>query len=193
MYGLTGMDNVGEMTRGSPSASTSASTSTSTSASPVKTPGTDDVLGPSSCSGCFDGTESTGSKAAVQQLQVLLVGLGLLEAGSTSGYYGNDTYAAVVEFQKRAYPSDPSQWDGRAGDGTKKAIETAYDTLKKQAQAQASPGSTALVPTAAPTQEQITNAIQDSVKIYNKPWFWPAIVGSSVASIGLFLWWRSKK
>jgi hypothetical protein len=47
--------------------------------------------------------------------------------------------------------------------------------------------------TPAPTQEQITDAIQDAVKIYNKPWFWPTIVGGSVASIGLFLWWRSKQ
>ena len=139
-----------------------------------QSPAADDVLGPSSCAGCFDGSESAGAQVAVQELQILLVGLGLLVAeASTTGFYGSDTYSAVRKFQMRAYPTDESQWDGRVGKSTKAAIQAAYSKLREMTGG-ARPG-TAVDPGA-------------ETKIYDQPWFWPAVVVGSLATVGVIVW-----
>jgi peptidoglycan hydrolase-like protein with peptidoglycan-binding domain len=154
-----------------------------------QSPGVSDILGPSSCAGCFNGTESAGAQASVQELQVLLVGLGLLQASaSTTGFYGNDTYQAVLSFQKQAHPGTSSEWDGRVGKTTRASIKTAYDTLNRMRAAENGSAPAGSSPAPALT----TAAIQaGGDKIYDKPWFWPAILSTAVVAGGL-IYWRTR-
>ena len=39
-------------------------------------------------------------------------------ANEPDGKFGQETYTQVIAFQKRAFPNDPSQWDGRVGKNT---------------------------------------------------------------------------
>ena len=34
------------------------------------------------------------------------------------GIFGNDTYSAVIKFQKKAFPNEPKEWDGIIGTKT---------------------------------------------------------------------------
>jgi hypothetical protein len=39
------------------------------------------------------------------------------------GQFGHETYTQVIEFQKKAFPTDPSEWDGRVGQNTLRALD----------------------------------------------------------------------
>ena len=60
---------------------------------------------------------------AVQRIQRALVALDHKlprsfpkgESGDPDGRYGTETMNAVIAFQKKAFPKDPRQWDGRVG------------------------------------------------------------------------------
>lgn len=60
---------------------------------------------------------------AVQRIQRALAELGYPLPNSfphgqneaPDGIFGEETYVQVQSFQKRAFPSDPQQWDGRVG------------------------------------------------------------------------------
>jgi peptidoglycan hydrolase-like protein with peptidoglycan-binding domain len=68
---------------------------------------------------------------AVRRIQKALVALGLplplsFPQGFLSepdGKFGLETYNAVIAFQKKVFPSDPSQWDGRVGKNTLSQME----------------------------------------------------------------------
>jgi peptidoglycan hydrolase-like protein with peptidoglycan-binding domain len=63
---------------------------------------------------------------AVTRIQKALAALGFSlplsfpsgPVGEPDGKYGDETYRAVVAFQKRQFPDDPGQWDGRCGRNT---------------------------------------------------------------------------
>ena len=63
---------------------------------------------------------------AVQRIQRALVALGFRLPRSfingptqpPDGKYGQETFQAVVQFQKREFPARPGEWDGRAGKNT---------------------------------------------------------------------------
>lgn len=63
---------------------------------------------------------------AVQRIQKALVALGFSmtisfpfgPASEPDGKFGPETYHTVLAFQKREFPQDPSQWDGRVGKNT---------------------------------------------------------------------------
>ncbi len=63
---------------------------------------------------------------AVMRIQKALVALGFKLPKSfpkgpeedPDGKYGKETFDAVVAFQKREFPTDPKQWDGRVGQFT---------------------------------------------------------------------------
>jgi len=61
---------------------------------------------------------------AVRRIQKALVALGFSmplsfsSSGNPDGKFGSETYSTVVSFQKRQFPQDPSQRDGRVGKNT---------------------------------------------------------------------------
>jgi peptidoglycan hydrolase-like protein with peptidoglycan-binding domain len=63
---------------------------------------------------------------AVRRIQKALVALGFSMplsfpsglASEPDGKFGTETYHAVLAFQKREFPQDPNQWDGRVGKNT---------------------------------------------------------------------------
>jgi hypothetical protein len=63
---------------------------------------------------------------AVQRIQRALVTLGQPlpisfpngPANDPDGIFGDETYRAVLTFQKKVFPSEPEQWDGRVGKNT---------------------------------------------------------------------------
>uniref|UniRef100_UPI003593EFCB peptidoglycan-binding domain-containing protein n=1 Tax=Desulfococcus sp. TaxID=2025834 RepID=UPI003593EFCB len=63
---------------------------------------------------------------AVRRIQKALVALGFPLPLSfpngpnpdPDGKYGQETFTAVIAFQRKAFPTDPSQWDGRVGKNT---------------------------------------------------------------------------
>lgn len=60
---------------------------------------------------------------AVRRIQTALVELGFnlpfsFMSGTADGKFGDETYRAVLEFQRAVFPKDPSQWDGRVGKNT---------------------------------------------------------------------------
>lgn len=70
--------------------------------------------------------EGEPDHAAVRRLQKALVALGYplprsFPGGATAepdGLYGGETAGAVLQFQRKAFPGSPSEWDGRAGPKT---------------------------------------------------------------------------
>jgi putative peptidoglycan binding protein len=68
---------------------------------------------------------------AVRRIQRALVALGhplpkSFPDGATKdpdGKYGQETYEAVIAFQKRVFPGKPDQWDGRVGKNTLKNMD----------------------------------------------------------------------
>jgi len=60
---------------------------------------------------------------AVKRIQKGLVALGFRMPlsfpngpnGEPDGIFGNETYQTVVAFQRREFPKEPGQWDGRVG------------------------------------------------------------------------------
>lgn len=90
----------------------------------------------SSTSGSTDTPVTTGnlrkgSKGArVKELQENLIKLGIScgKCGA-DGDFGNATRDAVIEFQKRAFPDQKSEWDGIVGPKTQAAIEKALKEL----------------------------------------------------------------
>ncbi len=68
----------------------------------------------------------TDEPEAVRRIQKALVALGFsmpisLPSGPTNepdGKYGDETYRTVLSFQRREFPQDPGQWDGRCGKNT---------------------------------------------------------------------------
>jgi peptidoglycan hydrolase-like protein with peptidoglycan-binding domain len=68
---------------------------------------------------------------AVRRIQKALVALGLplplsFPRGPSSepdGKFGLETYNAVIAFQKKVFPNDPGQWDGRVGKNTLNQME----------------------------------------------------------------------
>lgn len=127
-----------------------------------------DVFGPTSCGLCISGNEDTVAQEAVRDIQIMLAGMGLLSTEtSATGFYGNDTYQAVLTFQQRAHPNDSGEWDGRVGQGTYDAILRAYETMNAMRAA----GD----PQASDPEAALDTAIQRSTPITQRPWFWPAI------------------
>jgi peptidoglycan hydrolase-like protein with peptidoglycan-binding domain len=63
---------------------------------------------------------------AVRRIQKALAALGFSmprsfpagPAGEPDGKYGNETYQTVISFQRREFPKEPGQWDGRCGKNT---------------------------------------------------------------------------
>lgn len=63
---------------------------------------------------------------AVKRIQKGLVALGFRMPlsftngpnGEPDGIFGNETYQTVVAFQRREFPKEPGQWDGRVGQFT---------------------------------------------------------------------------
>lgn len=63
---------------------------------------------------------------AVRRIQKALVELGFSmpvsfpkgPAGEPDGEFGPETYRTVLAFQRREFPKDPGQWDGRVGKNT---------------------------------------------------------------------------
>ena len=63
---------------------------------------------------------------AIKRIQKALLGLGFPLPGSfpsgptgePDGQFGPETHRAVLAFQKREFPRDPNQWDGRVGKNT---------------------------------------------------------------------------
>jgi peptidoglycan hydrolase-like protein with peptidoglycan-binding domain len=63
---------------------------------------------------------------AVRRIQKALAALGFsmpisFPSGPTNepdGKFGNETYQTVLSFQRREFPQDPGQWDGRCGKNT---------------------------------------------------------------------------
>ncbi len=61
--------------------------------------------------------------AAVAAIQRALVDLGYplpnsFAKGDADGIYGQETFQAVYNFQKREFPDTPGEWDGRCGPRT---------------------------------------------------------------------------
>jgi peptidoglycan hydrolase-like protein with peptidoglycan-binding domain len=60
---------------------------------------------------------------AVKRIQKGLVALGFRmtisfpngPAGEPDGIFGHETYQTVIAFQRREFPKEPGQWDGRVG------------------------------------------------------------------------------
>lgn len=60
---------------------------------------------------------------AVSRIQRALKEIGYLmpvsfSTGEADGEFGAETFNAVLDFQRHAFPDDPSQWDGRVGRNT---------------------------------------------------------------------------
>jgi hypothetical protein len=60
---------------------------------------------------------------AVKKIQRALVELGhplpvSFSSGEPDGIFGNETFNAVIAFQKKAFPGQWAEWDGRAGQKT---------------------------------------------------------------------------
>jgi hypothetical protein len=63
---------------------------------------------------------------AVKRIQKALVALGLPMPisfpdgpdGEPDGIFGHETYRTVLAFQRREFPKEPNQWDGRVGRNT---------------------------------------------------------------------------
>ena len=63
---------------------------------------------------------------AVGRIQKGLVALGFSmprsfpagAAGEPDGKFGDETFQTVLAFQKKAFPNEPGQWDGRCGRNT---------------------------------------------------------------------------
>jgi hypothetical protein len=63
---------------------------------------------------------------AVKRIQKGLVALGFPmplsfpngPSGEPDGIFGNETYQTVVALQRREFPKEPGQWDGRVGQFT---------------------------------------------------------------------------
>ena len=75
---------------------------------------------------------------AVQRIQRALVEVGYSlpksfpngPEGDPDGKFGDETYGQVQAFQKRAFPSDPQQWDGRVGQLTLAALDALLPEAK---------------------------------------------------------------
>jgi peptidoglycan hydrolase-like protein with peptidoglycan-binding domain len=63
---------------------------------------------------------------AVRRIQKALAALGFSlplsfpagQASEPDGKFGNETYQAVLAFQRREFSKEPGQWDGRCGKNT---------------------------------------------------------------------------
>jgi hypothetical protein len=63
---------------------------------------------------------------AVRRIQKALVAVGLPlprsfpagQAGEPDGKFGDETFNAVLSFQRREFPREAGQWDGRCGKNT---------------------------------------------------------------------------
>jgi peptidoglycan hydrolase-like protein with peptidoglycan-binding domain len=63
---------------------------------------------------------------AVRRIQKALAALGFAmprsfpsgPANEPDGKFGDETYQTVLSFQRREFPQDPGQWDGRCGKNT---------------------------------------------------------------------------
>ena len=67
---------------------------------------------------------------AVQRIQTALKELGYpmplsFKRGRPDGKFGDESYRAVLSFQRSAFPSDPLQWDGRVGRNTLAQLDDA--------------------------------------------------------------------
>ncbi len=71
--------------------------------------------------------------AAVKKIQKALAALGFRmplsfpngPMGEPDGKYGNETYQAVLAFQKGMFPKEPKEWDGRVGKRTLEKMDYA--------------------------------------------------------------------
>lgn len=67
---------------------------------------------------------------AVQRIQRALREIGYrmpnsFRTGDADGKFGDETFRAVQDFQRHAFPDQPGQWDGRVGRNTLAAMDEA--------------------------------------------------------------------
>jgi peptidoglycan hydrolase-like protein with peptidoglycan-binding domain len=139
------------------------------------------IYGPSGCSGCCTGYDGQGSDE-IQKIQIYLAALGYLDGTSTTGRYGSKTYDAVLRFQKDYGLSQ----DGRVGSETL-ALLSEQATRRQRAESALSQ-----VPDTSYRPPALLPPPPDP-KLTDSEWFWPAVVLSSAATIGMLLWWARRK
>ena len=67
---------------------------------------------------------------AVQRIQRALREIGYpmslsFKTGDADGKFGDETFRAVQDFQRHAFPDQPGQWDGRVGRNTLASMDEA--------------------------------------------------------------------
>ena len=126
------------------------------------------TYGPSSCGGCV----STDPR--ITEFQIYLQSLGYGPSQAT-GTYGNETYEAVMRFQ-RDHGLSP---DGRILDDpesdTHSRLRTAAGALQYSKQVLAEGG--AVDPEQARLLLELAGHAGTRINITQEKWFWPAVVG----------------
>ena len=120
---------------------------TGSSSGITPTPSVDPVPQPSG-----GGIIRKGAKGAkVRELQEKLIKLGFsCGPDGADGDFGNNTRTAVIEFQKKAFPNEPVEWDGEVGPKTQAAIEKALAEKDKPVEEKPSGQASAVI---QPTRE----------------------------------------
>ena len=120
---------------------------TGSSSGTTPTPSVDPVPQPSG-----GGIIRKGAKGAkVRELQEKLIKLGFsCGPDGADGDFGNNTRTAVIEFQKKAFPNEPVEWDGEVGPKTQAAIEKALAEKDKPVEEKPSGQASAVI---QPTRE----------------------------------------
>lgn len=78
---------------------------------------------------------------AVGRIQRALVQLGASmpksfpagPAGAPDGIFGSETYSRVIDFQKREFPKEYGQWDGRVGKNTLAKMDERLSSVEPEA------------------------------------------------------------
>ena len=70
---------------------------------------------------------------AVQRIQRALREIGYtmslsFKTGDADGKFGDETFRAVQDFQRHAFPDQPGQWDGRVGRNTLAQMDNALSS-----------------------------------------------------------------
>ena len=82
--------------------------------------------------GMSDPKSQIGTKnGPIGKIQQKLIDMGLLEPipDAQYGIYGPKTKDAVIQFQKKQFPKTPEEWDGKVGDTTMSALNSALNKI----------------------------------------------------------------